>query len=210
MGEDTNKQITAKIKVWLGSGSINIFGRPLSGKDTQAKFLSQLLDAPIIGGGDIIRNSREAQELNHYISDGKLAPQQEYLDLIIPYLSRDEFKNRPLVLSSLGRWHGEEEPILSAAKKSGHPVKGIIYLSVPDEIIYQRIELLKQRGDRELRADDRPEAVSVRLKEFNAKTIPVIDYYEDKGILTRIDGTQTPQKVSQAIVSVLIEMSKRS
>lgn len=195
------------IKSWLGSGSINIFGRPLSGKDTQAQFLSKVLDAPIIGGGDIIRKSREGTALNEYTSNGRLAPQKDYLDLIIPYLSRDEFKNRPLVLSSLGRWHGEEEPILNAAEKSGHPVKAILYLSVPDAIIYQRLELAQKVGDREIRPDDRPDAIPLRLNEFNTKTIPVIDYYESKGMLKRIDGTMPPEKVAEAVLDTLFTLA---
>jgi adenylate kinase len=197
------------IKHWLGTGSINLFGRPLSGKDTQAKILSELLDAPIIGGGDIIRKSQEAAELNQYISDGKLAPQKDYLDLIIPYLSRAEFKDKPLVLSSLGRWHGEEEPILNAAKESGHPIKAIIYLSVPDDIIHQRLVDARKIGSRESRPDDHPDALLKRLKEFNAKTIPVIDYYEGKGMLIRIDGTKSPQEVSSRILTILHNLAER-
>lgn len=195
------------IKTWLGSGSINIFGRPLSGKDTQAQFLSKVLDAPIIGGGDIIRKSREGAALNEYTSNGRLAPQKDYLDLIIPYLSRDEFINKPLIFSSLGRWHGEEEPILNAAEESGHPVKTILYLSVPDAVIYQRLELAQQVGDREIRPDDRPDAIPLRLKEFNTKTIPVIDYYESKGMLKRIDGTMPPEKVAEAVLDTLFTLA---
>jgi adenylate kinase len=178
--DSSDKNLIQPIKDWLGAGSINLFGRPLSGKDTQASNLSKLLDAPIIGGGDIIRNSKENAALNQYTSSGRLAPQQEYLNLIIPYLSRTEFNDKPLIFSSLGRWHGEEEPILNAAQESGHPVKAILYLSVPDEIIYQRLELARKIGNREVRPDDHPDAIPIRLKEFNNKTIPVIDYYESK------------------------------
>lgn len=202
-----NKNDLDKIKAWLGTGSINLFGRPLSGKDTQAKNLSHLLDAPIIGGGDIIRNSREAKALNQYTSNGRLAPQQDYLNLVIPYLSRAEFSGKPLIFSSLGRWHGEEGPIMNAASEAGHPVKAILYLSVPDEIIYQRHELALKTSSREVRADDHPDAIPLRLKEFNNKTIPVIDYYESKGMLTRIDGTKPPQQVTDELLSILKKMS---
>lgn len=203
-----DKDLIRIIKKWLGSGSINIFGRPLSGKDTQAQFLSKVLDAPIIGGGDIIRNSPEGTALNNYVSNGRLAPQDEYLRLIIPYLSKAEFEGRPLILSSLGRWHGEEEPILQAASQAGHPVKAILYLSVPDEVIFQRLKLAQKIGDREIRPDDRPDAIPLRLKEFNLKTVPVIDYYEAKGMLTRVDGTHSPEKVAENIITVLAQQAQ--
>lgn len=193
---------TQKIIKWLGAGSINIFGRPFSGKDTQAKYLSKLFNAPVIGGGDIIRTSNHTSMKEH-LKTGKLAPQNEYLSLILPHLSLETYDNKPLILSSLGRWKGEEQSIINSAKKAGHPLKMVIYLEIDEQTVITRWQKAKQLKDRGDRNDDNLNSIKTRLTEFNAKTLPVIEFYQNQGLLITVNGTLPRQNVTQAIYASL-------
>lgn len=195
---------TKKLVDWLGAGSINIFGRPFSGKDTQAKVLAQLFNASVIGGGDIIRSSGH-KGMNDYISTGQLTPQDEYLRLILPYLERPEFNNRALILSSLGRWHGEEESIMQGAKSSGHPIKAVIHLEIDEETVLKRWQTAKKLGDRGNREDDNPNSIKTRLSEFRNKTRPVLDFYHRQGLLLNIDGNQPREDVTASVFTALVQ-----
>lgn len=194
----------ACIRSWLGSGSINLFGLPFSGKDTQGKRLSKIFDAPLIGGGDIIRGS-DREDVKRVIADGSLAPKEDYLTMITPYLSREEFRDKPLVLSSVGRWHGEEQTIVQSAEQSQHPVKAVVLLDISSQHLRERHQAAKEQGDRGNREDDADEHIEKRIKEFETKTQPVIDYYSEAGLLIKVDGAQEPNTVTVQILQELLK-----
>ena len=204
---EASADLTQKLLDWLGTGSINIFGRPFSGKDTQAKLLSEFFNASIIGGGDIIRKSGDPTMTSH-IGTGQLTPQNDYLALILPYLNKQEFKNRPLILSSLGRWHGEEDSIMQSSKDSNHPIKAVINLEIDEAMVFERWEAAKQLSDRGDRNDDNSDSITTRLKEYKNKTLPVLDYYNKRGLLININGNQDRSRVTKAITKALIQKIK--
>lgn len=203
------KEKINQIKKWLGSGSINIFGKPLSGKDTQAKILSELIEAPIIGGGDIIRSNEDA-EIKKIIDEGHLIPQDKYLSLVLPFLSKSSYRKKPLILNSLGRWYGEEAPIIEAANTSNHKIMVVIYLDVSDQDVKNRLMSSKELKDRGSRNDDHLDVIDNRLIEFSQKTIPVINHYKALGLLLDIDGNQNPKEVTATIIDALYEKSNQT
>lgn len=190
------------IKSWLGAGSINILGRPFAGKDTQGTFLSYMLDAPLIGSGDILRNSND-ERVKKIIGTGVLAPTEDFLAIVTPYLAQPQFDGKPLVLSSVGRWSGEQVSIIESAKDSGHPIKAVVHLKLSEQQVRDRYQAAHSKGDRGSREDDLHGKLDIRLKEFNNKTLPVIKYYREHGLLIEVDGNQTPEQVSDDIVDAL-------
>lgn len=204
---DSVKQKNQVIKVrhWLGSGSLNIFGMPFAGKDTQGKILAKLLDASLLGGGDIMRGSSMTPRIKSLMRTGELIPTNDYLDIVLPYLHQEQFEDKPMILSSVGRWHGEEAGVLEATAASGHPLRGVIYLDIPEDEIWSRWELAKLKQDRGDRGDDDNETLHIRIVEFNTKTLPVINFYKDEGMLILVDGQTTPQKTTAEIFDRLIE-----
>lgn len=193
-----------RLRDWLQSGSINIFGLPFSGKDTQAKRLGEMLNAPVIGGGDILRAYPDQDMVKRLMSTGELFPTDIYLNIVLPYLSKPEFNDRPLVLSSLGRWHGEEQPILEAARASGHPIKAAIFLRIDENELWQRWEESQKYKDRGPRYDDAKNTIEVRLDEFRTKTLPVIDTYRQLGLLVEVDGKGDLEDITGRIVDSLV------
>src|SRR6185295_7251483 len=141
----TQTQKVKKITDWLGTGSINIFGWPFSGKDTQGRKLGQLFKASLIGGGEILRSREDTpSHVLQKVNQGDLAPTDEYLKIVTPYLGKKEFDGRPLVLSSVGRWHGEETSIMTAAKAANHPIKAVIYLVLDQATAFKRAQTSKK------------------------------------------------------------------
>lgn len=189
---------------WLGSGSINLFGKPFSGKDTQARALAEMLRGVLVGGGDILRSHADRQ-VGRTMSGGGIVPSELYLKLVTPYLARTEFKDKLLILDSVGRAHGEESTIVNAAAASGHHVKAAVLLNIPEGEVWRRFELSKVQGDRGERPDDSREALAVRLKKFQAETEPVIEFYRQQGLLIEINGELLPHDVTNEIILKLTQ-----
>lgn len=191
------------IKTWLGTGSINIFGLPFAGKDTHGRELAEIFGATLIGGGDILRNSTIPPHVKKIIDQGLLAPTDDYIDIVLPYLSRPEIADTPFILSSVGRWHGEEDGVMQAADESGHPVRAVVYLSIDNSEAVRRFNRSQDLGDRESRDDDAEHLLETRIEEFRQKTIPVIDYYRKRDLLIEIDGRPPKPIVLDAILDAL-------
>lgn len=192
------------IKAWLGNGALNIFGLPFAGKDTHGRTLAELFDAPLLGGGDILRNSLIPDHVREIMDRGELAPTDDYVRIVLPYLSKSDFSDRPLILSSVGRWSGEEEGVLRATEASGHPTKAVVYLHLSEEESHRRWAVSQEQGDREGRADDAAEVLAKRFKEFNDKTLPVIEAYRQKGLLIEVNSEADKSEVLENILARLL------
>jgi adenylate kinase len=196
------------VKNWLGSGSINVFGLPFSGKDTQAHKLAELLGGAMFSSGDILRQNKDNQELQRLLDAGQIIPSELFKQIVVPYFSRPEFAGKPLILSEVGRMGDEKQVIIEAAMESGHPQKAVILLKLPDEAVFKRFEALKQEKDRGARGDDRHEVLQTRLNNYRAIVMPVIDWYRQTGLLLEVDGTKSRQAVTESIISGLYERTK--
>lgn len=195
------------ISDWLGTGSINIFGCPFSGKDTQARKLADILNGVLVAGGDILRSYHDQELVKKLMSTGDLFPANLYLEIILPYLSKPELKAKPLILSAVGRLHGEESVIMRATSDSGHPIKAVISLGLPEAAVWQRFEEAKVDKDRGDRMDDKRDVLVTRLKKFRDETMPVIEFYRDKGLLIEIDGTPSRQEITENILKSLLALA---
>ena len=205
---DSNTKIKRIIE-WLQTGSINLFGLPFSGKDTQGKILASELGASLLGGGDILRSSTMPEHIKDYMLEGTLTPTDDYVTLVIPYLSRQEFAGKPMVLNSVGRWHGEEDYVIHATNASNHPLKAVIELKIDEEEVKNRWKYLPKLHDRGNRVDDTMEILEVRLKEFREKTQPVIENYKSMRLLISIDASQPREEVHQQIIDGLYNLASR-
>lgn len=199
----------AFIKNWLGTGSINIFGLPYSGKDTVGIRLAENLNGKFLSSGLIIREAKENRAIQKNVDAGLLAPTNQFYELVLPYFSREDLAPFPLMLSSIGRWSGEEVTVMNAADTSGHPIKAVVLLNISENDIKERWEQAQILQDRGYRADDRkPEILKTRIDEFQTKTMPVIQYYKDLGLLIPVNADQPKEAVFVEVVKKLTEFAQ--
>ena len=198
----------AMIKAWLGTGSLNVFGLPMSGKDTVGERLAKDLDAKFLSSGIIIR-AFEAEQNQNMTGSGQLIPTNIFYDIILPYFSREEMKNDSLILSSVGRWAGEEDKIMEAAKNGGHEIKAVVLLDLTEADVKNRFEAAKELNDRGGRADDASiEIFETRIREFNEKTVPVLNHYDELKLLIRVPADGSRDEVYSSVIDKLVEFIK--
>ena len=194
-----------KIRSWLGTGSLNIFGLPMSGKDTVGMRLAEDLQAKFLSSGIIIR-AYEAEQNEDMTGSGKLIPTNTFYDIILPYFSREELRDDSLVLSSVGRWSGEEDKIMEAAKAGGHEIKAVVLLGLTEEEVKNRFEAAKELNDRGERADDANiEVFETRLAEFREKTMPVLNHYDELKMLVKVPAIGSRDEVYTNVIDRLVE-----
>ena len=198
----------AKIKAWLGTGSLNVFGLPMSGKDTVGERLAKDLGAKFLSSGIIIR-AFEAEQNQNMTGSGQLIPTNTFYDIILPYFSREEMKNDSLILSSVGRWSGEEDKIMEAARNGGHEIKAVVLLDLTEADVKNRFEAAKELNDRGERADDANlEIFETRIREFNEKTVPVLNHYDELKLLIRVPADGGRDEVYLSVIDKLVEFIK--
>ncbi len=198
------------IKKWLGTGSINIFGLPMSGKDTVGVRLAEALGGKFLSSGLIVR-ALEKSTNQDITGNGKLMPQNLFYDWVLPYFEKKELWEYPLVLSSIGRWNGEEDQVMSVARSSGHPIKAVVMLQLSEQDAIERWEAAKLLNDRGLRADDaNPEVFQTRINEFREKTIPVLRHYQELGLLVPVKADAPRDQVFANVIEALAGFASRA
>ena len=210
---------------------IVMLGAPGAGKGTQAKMIAEKYSIPHISTGDIVRaNIKNGTELGKkaksFIDKGQLVPDELTLDLIMDRFKEDDCKNG-YVLDGFPRTIPQAEALDEALKANGEKVDFAIDIDVPDENIVRRmggrracvncgatyhivysptkVEGKCDKCGEELivRDDDKPETVLSRLEVYHNQTQPLIDYYNEQGILKSVDGTIDMKDVFNEIVKIL-------
>ena len=212
---------------------IIMLGAPGAGKGTQAKMIADKYGVPHISTGDIfranIKNGTElGMEAKKYMDQGLLVPDVLTVKILLDRVAQDDCRNG-YVLDGFPRTIPQANVLEEALNKLGDKIDYAIDVDVPDENIIKRMggrraclscgatyhiehvppktEGICDRCGRELvlRDDDKPETVKNRLDVYHEQTQPLIDFYGEKGVLKRVDGTVDMQDVFAAIVSILGE-----
>ncbi|MCR5232956.1 MAG: adenylate kinase [Lachnospiraceae bacterium] len=212
---------------------IIMLGAPGAGKGTQAKMIAEKYSIPHVSTGDIFRaNIKEQTELGmeakKYMDQGLLVPDELTVKILLDRVAKDDCKNG-YVLDGFPRTIPQAEVLDKAVSELNESIDFAINVDVKDENIIKRmsgrraclkcgatyhIEHIppKKEGicdkcgsELVLRDDDKPETVEKRLKVYHEQTQPLIDYYNKKGILREVDGSQDMKDVFNAIVSILGE-----
>lgn len=210
---------------------IIMLGAPGAGKGTQAKMLADKYDIPHISTGDIFRaNIKNGTELGtkakEYMDKGLLVPDELTCDLVVDRIKQDDCA-KGYILDGFPRTIPQAECLDNALNVMNDKIDYAVNVDVPDENIIKRMsgrracvgcgatyhivynptkeEGICDRCGKELilRDDDKPETVENRLNVYHEQTQPLIDYYNNKGVLQEVDGTKDMQEVFDAIVAVL-------
>ena len=211
--------------------NIILMGPPGAGKGTQATRIIDEFHIPHISTGDIFReNISKGTELGlkakAIIERGDLVPDDLTIDLVRSRLSQDDCKAGYL-LDGFPRTIAQAEALKAMGPEIGRPVTLVVDITVPDEILMQRIagrrvcpkcgasynihsmkpakEGICDRCGAELiqRKDDNPESFQIRLDNYYAQTAPLVDFYKAEGIYHHFDGMVGLEKVTAEVAELL-------
>jgi adenylate kinase len=181
--------------------TIVLLGPPGSGKGTQAARLQEEDGYAALATGDLLREARQSgtelgRRASEYMDRGDLVPD----DLIIEAV-RDaigDLDGRSILLDGFPRTVAQADALAGALAEHGRELRAAVLIDVPDDVVIERIS-----GRHQGREDDRPETVRERLRVYHRETEPLIDYYEARGLLRRVDGARDPAAVHDEVRAAL-------
>ena len=211
-----------------------LLGPPGAGKGTQAERLVKDFGLPYIATGNLLREAvREQTDLGlkakQYMDRGDLVPDDLIIAMILDYLQKQDTTNG-FILDGFPRTEGQAEALEAELEKLGRSLTAALLLDVDEETVVDRLsgrrmcvkgqhnfhmkfdppkhpERCDMDGSRLVqREDDKPEVIQHRLQQYREKTEPLIDYYERKGMLRRIDASRSPDKVGDQIRATLASL----
>jgi len=208
-----------------------LFGSPGVGKGTQAKIISKNLNIPHISTGDILRKAvKEQTELGkragEIMARGELVPDDLMIGLIKEVLTSDECKDG-FILDGFPRTTIQAEALDRLFTQIGINNAILVHITADEKEIIKRLNnrrackecgnifVLKDiegldtcpncgaKNSFYLRDDDREDVIKNRLDVFNSTTLPVLDYYDNKGRVIEVNGFDTIDNVNKKIVDSL-------
>jgi adenylate kinase len=186
---------------------ILILGPQGSGKGTQAQRIAAAYGVPHIATGDMFRaavanGSELGAQVRPILERGDLVPDELTIGLIRERLAEED----GFVLDGFPRTVPQAEALDAMLEEIGKPLDAVILLQVSDDVATER---LRERAVKEGRADDSPEAIANRLRQYHELTELVVDRYQQAGIEVIVDGEQTMDAVFAAIQDALEAVAAR-
>jgi adenylate kinase len=181
-----------------------LFGPPGSGKGTQAEIISERFSLPHVSTGQMLRDEVAAgtelgREVAPIMESGGLIPDDMMVRIIEHRLSSPDAE-QGVLLDGFPRTVPQAEALDEMLERTGREIGVVLFFDVPEDELRKRIA---HRSDIDHRADDTPEAFVQRMREYEAKTAPVLDYYQDRG--TRIEfvnGNAPIEAVTDSILTI--------
>ena len=208
-----------------------LLGPPGVGKGTQAARLADAEGWQHVSTGDLLRAARRegtelGQKAQAFMDAGELVPDSLILDLV-----RDHLKGMApeagILLDGFPRTTAQADGLGGVLTEVGRQVDRVVLFEAPDETLVERLS--GRRTCPECKAgyhvrfdppkkdgvcdkcgaglvqrdDDRPDAIRQRLETFHDQTAPLVDYYEKKGLLARVDGEGPMEEVAGRIRAAL-------
>jgi adenylate kinase len=215
-----------------------LLGPPGSGKGTQGERLNEDLRLPYYATGDILRGAvRDETELGksakEYMDRGDLVPDEVIVGVIAERIDSEEARDG-FILDGFPRTTPQAEALDAKLEELGRSVGAVLLIDVSDD------EVVKRLGGRRtceanghvfhvdfnppkvegvcdidgspllIRDDDKPEVIRKRLATYHEKTEPLVTYYDDRGLLRRVDGEREPDEVTEELRRTLATMRLES
>ena len=215
-----------------------LLGPPGSGKGTQGERLNEDLRLPYYATGDILRAAvRDETELGKsakaYMDAGDLVPDEVIVGVIAERLDSEEARDG-FILDGFPRTTPQAGALDAKLDEMGRSVGAVLLIDVSDD------EVVKRLGGRRtceanghvfhvdfnppkvegvcdidgspliVRDDDKPDVIRKRLATYHEKTEPLVTYYDDRGVLRRVDGERDPDEVTEDLRRTLATMRLES
>jgi len=191
--------------------NIALFGPPGAGKGTQSKRLIEKYNLAYISTGDILRKEiAEGTELGMKAKDiierGGLVDDEIIVQIIESNITKNNDVNG-FLFDGFPRTTVQAYILEGLLFKLNTKLSCMLSLEVPkDELKRRMLERAKTSG----RADDNEEVINNRLREYEEKTVPVKDFYKEKGIYYDIDGTGTVDEVFDLLCEAVDDTIRKS
>jgi adenylate kinase len=214
-----------------------LLGPPGSGKGTQGERLQEDFRLPYYATGDILRaavkeGTEVGKQAKEYMDRGDLVPDQVIIGVIAERL-QDEEASDGFILDGFPRTVPQAEALHGKMKELRREITAVLLIDVPEEEILRRLggrrtceknprhiyhvefDPPKEEGVCDIegaklivRDDDKPEVIKNRLAQYREKTEPLIEYYDERGILNRVDGRQSPDEVEERIHGIIATLRR--
>jgi len=187
-----------------------LLGPPGAGKGTQAMSLTKAMNVPHISTGDMLRDARSkgtelGKKADAYMQSGSLVPDDLVNGIVVERLANE---SNGYLLDGFPRTIAQAD----ALENAGEKIDAVILIDVDDSVLINRITgrlscpkcgsvfhkvnmppavdgVCDNCGNALVqRADDNEITVRQRLDAYHKQTQPLVDYYEKRGLLSRIDG----------------------
>ncbi|MDX1459724.1 MAG: adenylate kinase [Xanthomonadales bacterium] len=183
---------------------IVLLGAPGSGKGTQAALLESRLRVPHISTGVLFRKAVEDEtelglKVKSILDAGELVPDDLTLGLLEERMMQADAE-QGFILDGYPRNLTQAEALTNLLDRLDRPLQEAIQIDVDIEEVVARIA---KRAAQEGRSDDSEEVVRNRMRIYEEQTAPVVNYYAEQGLLTRVLGSGTIEEVLERIISVL-------
>lgn len=210
---------------------ILLMGPPGAGKGTQAEKLTEILNIPHISTGDMFRKAIKEQtalgkEAKSFMDKGELVPDEVTVGIVGDRIKEEDCKNG-FLLDGFPRTVKQADALGEILKDLGIKLDSVVNVEVPSEELIGRltgrrickscgatyhmifnpskVELVcdKCGGDLYQRDDDTEETAKNRLLVYEKQTAPLLEYYNNTGLLVNINGNQSMDDVLKEILKVL-------
>lgn len=181
--------------------NIVLFGKPGAGKGTQAEFLKQKYNLTHLSTGDIFRyNIKNNTDLGAlaktYMDKGDLVPDEVTIKMLESEVERNPH-SAGFLFDGFPRTLAQAAALDAFLESKGQRITATVALEADDNVLVAR---LLERGKTSGRPDDQDEEkIRNRYQEYNEKTAPLMDYYQNQGKFHSVDGIGTIDQVTERL-----------